>query len=402
VTAPAGNRSVALFDYFVADPHTLSAGRGKQTAYGAIHFALLEALCDEFDFTVFAVDFDNPRPDRINFVRVPGVVLKPLAVLFVTFHLGALFVYLREIVRRRRRFDVVQCVESNFSLPTVSHAQFNHKAFLRKGWPIARPSGIRRPLRRIDYQLRRTVEPLVYRKADRVVTSSNGLLEDIIESYPWVKGRTEVIRNAIDIESHSAPNDNDRMKVREPLGIRRDDTVLTFTALGDFELKGMLLIFEAMKRLGRDDLHFVSVGGPPPLVDAFTERARALGIGTHVHLMGMQPDVRPFLWSADAFVFPSAYESFSLATAHAAAAGLPLIVTPFHLAREIVEDGVNGYLVDRSAEGVAKALEAFLALAPEQRREMGRRSRQAVEVFSPARFVAGWRHLYEALTDPSS
>lgn len=398
MTAPAGNRSVALFDYFVADPHTLSAGRGKQTAYGAIHFALLEALCDEFDFTVFAIDFDNPRPDRIKFVRVPGVVLKPLAVLFVTFHLSALVAYVREIIRRRKRFDVVQCVESNFSLPTVSHAQFNHKAFLRKGWPIARPSGIRRPLRRIDYQLRRTVEPLVYRKADRVVTSSNGLLEDIVESYPWVKDRTEIIRNAIDIDSHTPPADFDRRTVREPIGIKPDDIVLTFTALGDFELKGMLLIFEALKQLGRDDVHFVSVGGPPPLVDAFSERARALGVGDRVHLMGMQPDVRPFLWSADAFVFPSAYESFSLATAHAAAAGLPLIVTPFHLAREIVDDGVNGYLIERSAEGVAKAISSFVALSPPKQHEMGRLSRQAVEVFSPSRFVAGWRHLYEDLT----
>jgi len=397
MTAPAGSRSVALFDYFVADPHTLSAGRGKQTAYGAIHFALLEALCDEFDFTVFAIDFDNPRPDRIKFVRVPAVVLKPLAVLFITFHVSALYVYVREILKRRKRFDVVQCVESNFSLPTVSHAQFNHKAFLRKGWPIARPSGIRRPLRRIDYQLRRTVEPLVYRKADRVVTSSKGLLEDIVESYPWVADRTEIIQNAIDITSHTRPDGFDRMSVRTPIGIGADDTVLTFTALGDFELKGMLLIFEAMKQLGRDDLHFVSVGGPPPLVDAFSERAGAMGVGDHVHLMGMQPDVRPFLWSADAFVFPSAYESFSLATAHAAAAGLPLIVTPFHLAREIVDDGVNGYLVERSVAGVAKALEAFLALTPSERRHMGALSRQGVEMFSPTRFVAGWRQVYDSL-----
>jgi glycosyltransferase involved in cell wall biosynthesis len=401
MTAPAGSRSVALFDYFVADPHTLSAGRGKQTAYGAIHFALLEALCDEFDFTVFAIDFDNPRPDRIKFVRVPAVVLKPLAVLFITFHVSALYVYVREILKRRKRFDVVQCVESNFSLPTVSHAQFNHKAFLRKGWPIARPSGIRRPLRRIDYQLRRTVEPFVYRKADRVVTSSKGLLEDIVESYPWVADRAEIIQNAIDVTSHTRPDSFDPATVRAPIGIGPDDTVLTFTALGDFELKGMLLIFEAMKQLGRDDLHFVSVGGPPPLVDAFSDRARAMGVGDHVHLMGMQPDVRPFLWSADAFVFPSAYESFSLATAHAAAAGLPLIVTPFHLAREIVDDGVNGYLVERSVAGIAKALEAFLALTPDQRHEMGRRSRQGVEVFSPTRFVAGWRHVYDCLIDPT-
>ena len=42
--------------------------------------------------------------------------------------------------------------------------------------------------------------------------------------------------------------------------------------------------------------------------------------------VGRETQVRPFLWLADAFVFPTAYEAFSLSILEAAA-GLPLIVT---------------------------------------------------------------------------
>lgn len=392
--------SIAIFDYLVADPHTVTAGK-RQTAYGSIHFQLVDALCDEFDFTVFAIEFENPRPDRIRHVRVRAVH-RPLALLFVTFHLSALWAYARERMRRRRRFDVVQSVESNFLLPTVCHAQFCHKAFLQKGWPVARPTGIRRPLRRIDYQLRRTLEPVVLRRAGRVATSSTGLLEDIVEAYPWVQPKLEILRNAVDIESHRTPADFDRAGLRAEHGIGPGDTVLMFAALGDFELKGLPLLFDALHTLGRDDVHLVCVGGPVHLVEAYRRRAEDAGLGSVVHVLGMQPDVRPFLWIADAFVFPSAYESFSLATAHAAAAGLPLIVTPFHLARDLVGDGRSGVLVERTVGSLVQAIGRFADLDPAERDAMGDAARAAVEGFSPERFLDGWRRLYkESATGPS-
>ncbi|MBV8980206.1 MAG: glycosyltransferase family 4 protein [Acidimicrobiia bacterium] len=393
--------SIALFDYFISDPHA-TTGRAKPTAYGAIHFQLLEALCDDYDFTVFAIDFDNPRPDRINFVPVRAV-LRPLALLFITYHLGALWAYARERLRRRRPFDVVQSVESNFLLPTVSHAQFCHKAFLRKGWPVARPSGVRRPLRRIDYQLRRAVEPFVYRRAHHVATSSTGLLDDIVEAYPWVADRCRVVGNPIDLTTFTPGADFDRRAVRTELGVADDDVLLAFTALGDFELKGLPLLFDALTALGRADVHLVCLGGPPHLVEDYQKRASRAGLDKQVHVLGMQPDVRPFLWAADAFVFPSAYESFSVATAHAAAAGLPVILTPFHLAKTIVRDGENGYLIERSAPSIVDALERFLANPPAARVQMGEAARAAVQPFSPDRFVAGWRSLYaQEQTSPVS
>jgi glycosyltransferase involved in cell wall biosynthesis len=97
---------------------------------------------------------------------------------------------------------------------------------------------------------------------------------------------------------------------------------------------------------------------------------------------------------ADAFVFPSAYEVFSLALLEAAAAGLPLIVPPLNGAEEFLRDGVNGFLIERSVEGVVQGIARLRALSAEQRARMARQGQQDVARYSVGKFVAGWRTFY--------
>src|SRR5580692_1486992 len=69
---------IALFDYLVT----------SDNAIGKCDLAILSALCDEHDFTVFSSRFENPRPDRIRWVRVPAPP-RPMVLLYVIFHLTA-------------------------------------------------------------------------------------------------------------------------------------------------------------------------------------------------------------------------------------------------------------------------------------------------------------------------
>ncbi|HRL14465.1 MAG TPA: hypothetical protein PKX07_21465, partial [Aggregatilineales bacterium] len=69
---------IAILDYQVVPTN----------AIGNCDRTILNGLADEHEFVVFALEFDNPRPDRIKFVKIPAV-RKPLAALFVTYHLTA-------------------------------------------------------------------------------------------------------------------------------------------------------------------------------------------------------------------------------------------------------------------------------------------------------------------------
>ncbi len=99
-----------------------------------------------------------------------------------------------------------------------------------------------------------------------------------------------------------------------------------------------------------------------------------------VEYLGSASDVRPFLINANCVVLPSYREGISRTLLEAAAMSLPIVTTNVPGCRDIVEDGVNGFLcAPRSAHDLADKLALLLELSDEQRAEMGRRGREKVE-----------------------
>ena len=79
---------------------------------GSRHRDLLRDMADEYDFTVFAIEFDNPRPDRIRFRRIP-VPRKPLVGQYLLFHCAALAIRLLLGIAGRWRYDLVQTADTS-------------------------------------------------------------------------------------------------------------------------------------------------------------------------------------------------------------------------------------------------------------------------------------------------
>lgn len=95
---------------------------------------------------------------------------------------------------------------------------------------------------------------------------------------------------------------------------------------------------------------------------------------------GFQQDPRPYYEQADCVVLPSYHEGMSNVLLEGAATGRALITSDIPGCREAVEDGVSGYLCPvRDQEGLLAAMERFMALAPQERAEMGRRGRERME-----------------------
>ena len=100
-----------------------------------------------------------------------------------------------------------------------------------------------------------------------------------------------------------------------------------------------------------------------------------------VRYFGVSDDVRAEIGTADCIVLPSYYrEGVPRTLLEAAAMGRPLITTDFVGCREVVDDGVNGFLCrPRDPVDLAKKMEHMLALSEEERFEMGRRGREKME-----------------------
>ena len=100
-----------------------------------------------------------------------------------------------------------------------------------------------------------------------------------------------------------------------------------------------------------------------------------------VQYHGRQKDVRPFIGKCHCTVHPSFYpEGMSNVLLESCATGRPIITTDRPGCREIIENGVNGFIVrQRDSEDVIEKIEYFLAMPYEQKRQMGISARKKVE-----------------------
>lgn len=97
--------------------------------------------------------------------------------------------------------------------------------------------------------------------------------------------------------------------------------------------------------------------------------------------LGVTDDVKPYLAEADCVVLPSYREGTPRSLLEAAAMGKPIITTDAIGCRDVVDDGVNGFLCQpKNTNDLAEKMEKMILLEPQRRSEMGRMGRQKVEL----------------------
>lgn len=99
-----------------------------------------------------------------------------------------------------------------------------------------------------------------------------------------------------------------------------------------------------------------------------------------IHYSGFAKDVRPFLRQADCFVFPSFYhEGIPRCLLEASAMEVPIITSLNTGCKEVVQEGLNGFLcAPNSATDLAARMEEMMAMTVIQRTSMGRNGRVLV------------------------
>lgn len=379
---------VAVFDQAVA---ALSPA-------GSCVLAEVSGLATHHHVTVFSDRCDIAGQDGVDWVRVP-LPRRPVLLRYLLFQAMAPFLYLFWRLRGHEA-DWVQTTQGQFARADIVYAHFCHRAYLRGPWKSSPVRGLRRAVRWCNHAFNAFFEKRALARATRIVVPSVGLARELAREYPGSSGRIVTIANPVDIARFTAPPDFDRAALREQAGLRGDALVFAFMALGDFSRKGLGLVFEGLAGLPealRAQAQVLVIGGRPGEVEEFAQRAAALGLQDAVRFAGLQEDVRPWLWASDVFAFPSAYEIFSLAILQAAAAGLPVIVSQgLYGAEEFVRPGANGWLVERHAEALGRALAEAL-MSRERLPQLSQAARESVRPYSCEAFVARWSRLYSEL-----
>ena len=160
-------------------------------------------------------------------------------------------------------------------------------------------------------------------------------------------------------------------------------------------LDAVVDVFRRVREQRRAKIVLVGDGPERGRVEAL---AREAGIAEHVEIQGEVDDVRPLLSVADAFLLPSAQESFGLAALEAMACGVPVIASRVGGLPEVITDGLTGFL--RDPEDHAGMASAVLDLLDDRslRERIAHVARASVvDRFDEDRVVPMYEALYERL-----
>jgi glycosyltransferase involved in cell wall biosynthesis len=167
-----------------------------------------------------------------------------------------------------------------------------------------------------------------------------------------------------------------------------------FLNVGRFiRAKGVFDLLEAYAKL--DEEIRASVGlvfvGEGDAKSELIRRASLIRPGTvKVSLFVQKEQLAEFYALADAFVFPTHSDPWGLVVNEAMASGLPVIASNVAgCVRDLVEDGWNGFIVPVSdVRRICSSME-LLAKGNDLRGQMGERSLQRIQEYSPEACAAG-------------
>lgn len=174
-----------------------------------------------------------------------------------------------------------------------------------------------------------------------------------------------------------------------------------FTFVGTFEhRKGLDLYVEAIRQLGRHDLHFCFIGSGP-----LEHLIHELGQDFQVTLLHdlSQDQIRAEFYASRFQILCSRSEPFGLVVSEAMFCGTPSLVTPSGGMPEQVQDGINGFIASEiSSLGILELLQRALALEAKQYQEFSQTAILNREKFSLESVVAQQIQIYRSLIQGQS
>jgi glycosyltransferase involved in cell wall biosynthesis len=153
-----------------------------------------------------------------------------------------------------------------------------------------------------------------------------------------------------------------------------------------FPGKGLTEFISVLENLSNTDWEWILVGEDkldPDFLVTLNDRLNKSSIKDKIQIIGPVSDekLRKFYQNSDIFLLPSRFETCSMVTMEAMAAGLPIIAFNTGGLSEIIHDNLNGYLLSAFDEHNFSSSIQELLLNDDLRQKMGQESFQISATF---------------------
>lgn len=216
----------------------------------------------------------------------------------------------------------------------------------------------------ISWMIYFPVEYILSRITDLIITINE---EDYQNTIKYLAATNNIKINGTGVALESFKNSqliNNRDVTRAALGISEDTIVLVYVA----ELcrnKNQEFLIHMINSLKKNipDLCLLLIG-PDHNDGKFQSIAEKLSLGNIIKFLGWRDDVPDLLAAADYAVASSISEGLGLNIIEAMASGLPVIASDNRGHRDIIDDGIDGFLVEQ--DNVEKMVETLVMLSKDE------------------------------------
>jgi glycosyltransferase involved in cell wall biosynthesis len=210
-------------------------------------------------------------------------------------------------------------------------------------------------------------------KADKIISVSRGLRQELIEQYPALSARIVIIPNGIQFEKFAFQNSERLQALRAQIGIAADERIVLYLGRLMEQKRAIDLVYALPAILEiYPNVRLVIVGRKSHNARRIEEAISGLKLEAHVIMIDHVPyeHIQDYYGMADVYCLPSSYEGFPFTILEAMASGVPVVTTQIPGVIEQVTAGETGRL--HPVADVAALAAAILAVfqQPDETKQM--------------------------------
>ncbi len=298
------------------------------------------AAKDRYKIHVFANQW-RTQSDRITFHKVPIIT-------FPKFLTTISFAWFVNQAIGETNFDLIHAHERIFRADIFTMHSVPHRFWVRE---------IRaKRMSLFDYGTAWVEKRLIHEgKCKKFLPVSDLSKEKFLQEFTVDPDKIQIIHPGVDIDKFNRLDRQCcRQDIRRRFGLDEADRVLLFVSM-NFELKGLDKLIASMVRIKakQPDAKLKLLVAGKGDEKKYLRLAREYGLAGDVIFSGVwKDDIEKVYLASDIFSMLSKFDTFGMAVLEAMSASLPVVISDQVGAKDLVRDGVNGYVVNSADPGL--------------------------------------------------
>jgi len=237
---------------------------------------------------------------------------------------------------------------------------------------------------------------LVYEGHCRRFIAVSELTRDIfLQEYPVHPDSVSVIHPGVNLSDYTGKS-NARHAARKALNISDDDPVIVFASM-NFEIKGLDNIMLALAQLKKHNKSVKLIVAGKGNITKYEKLAKDAQISENIIFTGTvtKDNLIDLYLAGDLYMMLSRFDTFGMVVLEAMAAGLPVMISSRVGAKDLVEDGKNGFIIPDTSDYDYIASRLTLLLDKKIRTEMSAAAHQTASENTWDKVAKKYSDLYD-------